>query len=37
MIECDLFGDSTGPRNGVPSEKVWEPMLYGFLCLGCKD
>jgi len=20
------------PTNGVPSEKVWEPMLYAFFC-----
>ena len=25
------------PQNDVPSEKVWEPMFYGFFCLGCKD
>jgi len=26
--EWDLVGDRTGPTNGVPSEKVWEPVLY---------
>jgi len=37
MIERDLVGGHTGPTSGVPSEKVGEPMLYGFFCLGSKD
>jgi len=26
-----------GTPNGVPSGNVWEPLLYVFFCLGCKD
>ena len=32
-----IRGDSTGPINGTPAEKVWEPLLYRFFCLGYKD
>jgi len=37
FVHAMVRSDSTVPTNGTTSEKVWEPLLHGFFCLGCKE